>query len=113
MVLKGEVERQKTAQSRKSKNRRRILPPMPGKNVKVSGKKDLFYAIQVASSKTQIKDLRYLKLKDKVEELKGGGRYRYYVKITPSYEKALEFQKEVRKTVKWIVSLLLFIKGNR
>ena len=70
------------------------------KNVTTSGKNDLFYAIQVASSKTQIKDLRYLKLKDKVEELKGTDRYRYYVKRTSSYEKALEFQQEVRKTVK-------------
>ena len=70
------------------------------KNVTTSGKNDLFYAIQVASSKTQIKDLRYLKLKDKVEELKGTDRYRYYVKKTSSYEKALEFQQEVRKTVR-------------
>ena len=70
------------------------------KSVTVSGKNDLFYAIQVASSKTQIKDLRYLKLKDKVEELKGTDRYRYYVKKTSSYEKALEFQQEVRKTVR-------------
>ena len=58
------------------------------KNITTSGKNDLFYAIQVASSKTQIKDLRYLKLKDKVEVLKGTDRYR------------LEFQQEVRKTVK-------------
>ena len=57
------------------------------KSVTVSGKNDLFYAIQVASSKTQIKDLRYLKLKDKVEELKGTDRYRYYVKKTSSYDK--------------------------
>ena len=70
------------------------------KSVTVSGKNDLFYAIQVASSKTQIKDLRYLKLKDKVEELKGTDRYRYYLKKTSSYEKALEFQQEVRKTVR-------------
>ncbi len=100
VVLKGEVERQKTAQKQEVQKQKENTSSNAGKNVKVSGKKDLFYAIQVASSKTQIKDLRYLKLKDKVEELKGGGRYRYYVKITPSYEKALEFQKEVRKTVK-------------
>ena len=37
---------------------------------------------------------------DKVEVLKGTDRYRYYVKKTSSYEKALEFQQEVRKTVK-------------
>lgn len=55
------------------------------KNITTSGKNDLFYAIQVASSKTQIKDLRYLKLKDKVEVLKGTDRYRYYVKKTSSY----------------------------
>ena len=70
------------------------------KNITTSGKNDLFYAIQVASSKTQIKDLRYLKLKDKVEVLKGTESSRYYVKKTSSYEKALEFQQEVRKTVK-------------
>ena len=35
-----------------------------------------------------------------MEELKGTDRYRYYVKKTSSYEKALEFQQEVRKTVK-------------
>ena len=100
VVLKGEVEGQKTAQKQEVQKQKGNTSSNAGKNVKVSGKKDLFYAIQVASSKTQIKDLRYLKLKDKVEELKGGGRYRYYVKTTPSYEKALEFQKEVRKTVK-------------
>ena len=65
-----------------------------------SDENDLFYAIQVASSKTRIKDFRYLKLKDNVEVLKGIDRYRYYVKKTSSYEKALEFQQEVRKTVK-------------
>ena len=37
---------------------------------------------------------------DNVEVLKGIDRYRYYVKKTSSYEKALEFQQEVRKTVK-------------
>ncbi len=100
VVLKGEVEGQKTVQKQEVQKQKGNTSSNAGKNVKVSGKKDLFYAIQVASSKTQIKDLRYLKLKDKVEELKGGGRYRYYVKTTPSYEKALEFQKEVRKTVK-------------
>ncbi|HJA15769.1 MAG TPA: N-acetylmuramoyl-L-alanine amidase [Candidatus Butyricimonas faecavium] len=70
------------------------------KVVTISGRNDLFYAIQVASSKTQIKDFRYLKLKGKVEVLKGTDRYRYYIKKTSNYEKALEFQQEVRKTVK-------------
>lgn len=100
VVLKGEVEGQKTAQKQEVQKQKENTSSNAGKNVKVFGKKDLFYAIQVASSKTQIKDLRYLKLKDKVEELKGGERYRYYVKTTPSYKKALEFQEEVRKTVK-------------
>ena len=63
-------------------------------------KHDLFFAIQVASSKTQVKDFRYLKLKYKVEELKGVDRFRYYVGKTSSYEKALDVQKDVRKTVK-------------
>ena len=63
-------------------------------------KNDLFFAIQVASSKTQVKDFRYLKLKYKVEELKGADRFRYYVGKTSSYEKALDVQKDVRKTVK-------------
>ena len=63
-------------------------------------KNDLFFAIQVASSKTQVKDFRYLKLKYKVEELKGVDRFRYYVGKTSSYEKALDVQKDVRKTVK-------------
>lgn len=63
-------------------------------------KNDLFYAVQVASSKTRIKDFGYLKLKEKVEELKGEERYRYYVGKTSTYEKALENQKSTRKVVK-------------
>ena len=69
-------------------------------NVSYVEKKDLLYAIQVASSKTQIKDFSYLKLKDRVSELKGKDRYRYYVKETTNYNKALENQKEIRKTIK-------------
>ena len=63
-------------------------------------KNDLFYAVQVASSKTRIKDFEYLKLKEKIEELKGEERYRYYVGKTSTYEKALENQKSIRKAVK-------------
>ena len=63
-------------------------------------KNDLFYAVQVASSKTRIKDFGYLKLKEKIEELKGEERYRYYVGKTSTYEKALENQKSIRKAVK-------------
>ena len=63
-------------------------------------KNDLFYAVQVASSKTRIKDFEYLKLKEKIEELKGEERYRYYVGKTSTYEKALENQKSTRKVVK-------------
>ncbi len=63
-------------------------------------KNDLFYAVQVASSKTRIKDFGYLKLKEKIEELKGEERYRYYVGKTSTYEKALENQKSTRKAVK-------------
>ena len=63
-------------------------------------KNDLFYAVQVASSKTRIKDFGYLKLKEKIEELKGEERYRYYVGKTSTYEKALENQKSTRKVVK-------------
>lgn len=60
-------------------------------------KKDYFYAVQVASSTKRITDFRYLKLKEKVKELKSGGRYRYYVGVTKNYEQALEFQRNVRK----------------
>lgn len=66
----------------------------------VLDKNDLYFAVQVASSRTQVKDFRYLKLKQKVEELKGVDRFRYYVGKTASYEKALEVQKDIRKTVK-------------
>ena len=68
--------------------------------VALQNKNDLFYAVQVASSKTRIKDFGYLKLKEKVEELKGVDRYRYYVGKTSTYGKALEKQKEIRKVVK-------------
>jgi len=66
----------------------------------VSNKNDLYFAVQVASSKVRVKDFRYLKLKQEVEELKGADRFRYYVGKTSSFAKALEMQKNVRKTVK-------------
>ena len=65
-----------------------------------SANTDYFYAIQVASSVKRITDFRYLKLREKVKELKGDGRYRYYVGVTKNYNQALEFQKNVRKKIK-------------
>lgn len=66
----------------------------------VAGSEDYFYAIQVASSTKPIKDARYLKLREKVKELKGDGRYRYYIGVTKKYSEALEFQANVRKKIK-------------
>lgn len=63
-------------------------------------KEDLFYAIQVAASKSKIKDLRYLKLKERVLELRGNDLNRYYVGKTSSYNKALERQQKTRKIIK-------------
>ena len=106
VVLTGGLEEQKVEQKQTSQVQKQnqktstVEKKEVEKVVGESDKNDLFYAIQVASSKTRIKDFRYLKLKDKVEVLKGIDRYRYYVKKTSSYEKALEFQQEVRKTVK-------------
>ena len=62
--------------------------------------KDYFYAVQVASSVKRITDFRYLKLREKVKELKGDGRYRYYVGVTKNYQQVLEFQRNVRKKIK-------------
>lgn len=64
------------------------------------GSKDYFYAVQVASSVKRITDFRYLKLREKAKELKGDGRYRYYVGVTKSYRQVLEFQENVRKKIK-------------
>ena len=61
--------------------------------------KDYFYAVQVASSVKRITDFRYLKLREKVKELKGDGRYRYYVGVTKNYQQVLEFQRNVRKKI--------------
>ncbi|WP_292265921.1 N-acetylmuramoyl-L-alanine amidase [Butyricimonas sp.] len=84
-------EEKKVTGTEKKKTENVVAPP---------NKNDLFYAVQVASSKTRIKDFGYLKLKEKVEELKGEERYRYYVGKTSTYEKALENQKSTRKVVK-------------
>ena len=106
VVLTGGLEEQKVEQKQTSQVQKQnqktstVEKKEVEKVVGESDENDLFYAIQVASSKTRIKDFRYLKLKDNVEVLKGIDRYRYYVKKTSSYEKALEFQQEVRKTVK-------------
>ena len=95
------VEQKQTSQVQKQNQKTSTVEKKEAeKIVGEFGENDLFYAIQVVSSTTRIKDFRYLKLKDKVEVLKGTDRYRYYVKKTSSYEKALEFQQEVRKTVK-------------
>ena len=72
----------------------------PAQQSSEAGTKDYFYAVQVASSVKRITDFRYLKLREKVKELKGDGRYRYYVGVTKSYEQALEFQRNVRKKIK-------------
>lgn len=64
------------------------------------GDEDYFYAIQVASSTKRITDTRYLKLREKVKELPGDDRYRYYVGVTKKYSEALEFQKNVRRKIK-------------
>lgn len=87
----NQVEERKTVEPEKKKTENVVAP---------QNKNDLFYAVQVASSKTRIKDFGYLKLKDKVEELKGADRYRYYVGKTSTYGRALEKQKEIRKVVK-------------
>lgn len=98
VIAKTEEKRTDT----QSKERKTVEPEKKKTEnvVAPQNKNDLFYAVQVASSKTRIKDFGYLKLKEKVEELKGTDRYRYYVGKTSTYEKALEKQKEIRKAVK-------------
>jgi len=66
----------------------------------VSSKSGLYYAVQVASSKVRIENVKALKLKENVEELSDGVRFRYYVCKSSSYSDAVKAQREVRKVIK-------------
>lgn len=67
---------------------------------KAESNSQLFYAVQIASSKMRIKDLKILKLKEKVEELNDGVRFRYYVCKSLEYEEVVKAQQKMRKVVK-------------
>ncbi|MDR2131523.1 MAG: N-acetylmuramoyl-L-alanine amidase [Odoribacteraceae bacterium] len=61
---------------------------------------ELVYAVQVASARSRITDLKRFKLQEPVEELKIADRYRYYVCKCTSYAEAVAFQRKIRKSVK-------------
>lgn len=58
------------------------------------------FAIQVASVQNRMNDTRKINVKEKVEELKVGNRYCYYVCPCNSYEEATAALTRVKKTVK-------------
>jgi N-acetylmuramoyl-L-alanine amidase len=67
---------------------------------KVEEEPALVYAIQVASAKSRIANLKRFNLRDPVKELKLEDRYCYYVRECSSYNEATKNQQEIRKVVK-------------
>lgn len=60
----------------------------------------LFYAVQIASASSRIKDTRALGYSGSVSELKTADRYRYYTGKADSYEGVLQNLETIRKKVK-------------
>lgn len=60
----------------------------------------LFYAVQIASASSKIKDAGELGYSGRVSELKTADRYRYYTGKTDSYEEVLQNLERIRKKVK-------------
>lgn len=74
----------------------------------VEAGRSLFYAIQIASSKNRMTDLKRFKLDVQVEELKMEDRYRYVVCKCSSYQEAVKLQQNIRKNIKdcFIIAVL-------
>lgn len=62
--------------------------------------KGLFYAVQIASASSKIKDTRELGYSFPVSELKTADRYRYYTGKADSYEEVSRNLEKIRKKVK-------------
>ncbi len=60
----------------------------------------LFYAVQIASASSKIKDAGELGYSGRVSELKTADRYRYYTGKADSYEEVLQNLERIRKKVK-------------
>ncbi len=60
----------------------------------------LFYAVQIASASSKIKDAGELGYSGRVSELKTTDRYRYYTGKADSYEEVLQNLERIRKKVK-------------
>lgn len=75
-------------------------PEEAGKEENPENADGLFYAVQIASAGTKIKDTRELGYSGPVGELKTADRYRYYTGKADSYEEALQNLEEIRKKVK-------------
>ncbi len=60
----------------------------------------LFYAVQIASASSRIKDTRVLGYSGSVSELKTADRYRYYTGKADNYEDVLQNLETIRKKVK-------------
>lgn len=69
-------------------------------NEMMSSVKDgLFYAVQIASGKERIKNLKSFELEDEVKEIQTGDRYRYYVGDSENYEEVKENLAKVKKNI--------------
>ncbi len=60
----------------------------------------LFYAVQIASASSKIKDAGEVGYSGQVSELKTADRYRYYTGKADSYEEVLQNLERIRKKVK-------------
>lgn len=63
-------------------------------------KSDVIFKIQIYLSirKVDLASAKFKGYKDKIEEIKVGNLYKYYVESSESYQEALNLQKEIRKT---------------
>lgn len=63
------------------------------------GDKEFFYAVQVASGASRIKDLKVSGADEQVKELKVGDRFRYYIGEADCYDQVKEYHRKVKKNI--------------
>mgnify|MGYP001024600577 FL=1 len=73
----------------------------------------LFYAVQIASASSKIKDVGELGYSGRVSELKTADRYRYYTGKADSYEEVLQNLERIRKKVKDCFVIAVYNKKKK
>lgn len=67
---------------------------------KQESNKNLTFAIQICSSSKKMKTFTHINVKEKINEIYSGGRYRYYVLPSANLEEVMKQMNIIRKNVK-------------